>query len=97
MTLNSYLRGHKIELNGDKWVYSDTKEPTAETWQNRPCGHCGQHNTTEGHDACLGVLPKVINACCGHGDVNEAYIMYEDHTIIRGEKALDIAEKMKGE
>jgi len=39
--MTDYLRGHKIELQNGKWVYSDTKEPTSETWQKRPCGHCG--------------------------------------------------------
>lgn len=80
------LRGHKIELKNKEWVYSDTKESTVETWKNRPCGHCGKHNTKEGHDACLGTLPGVMNACCGHGSRNESYIQFENGTILRGFK-----------
>lgn len=33
----------------------------------RNCALCGQGETPEGHDFCLGTLPKVTNACCGHG------------------------------
>jgi hypothetical protein len=29
----------------------------------------------DGPDACLGLLPAVRNACCGHGDPNEAYVV----------------------
>lgn len=79
-----HLRGHPIEYRADRWVYCDTGEPTAETWQTRPCGHCGRHNTLEGHDACLGTLPGVINACCGHGDREAAYIQFEGGARIAG-------------
>ena len=71
------FRGHEIEHNGTEWIYSDNKQSTVDTWESRPCGHCGQHNTVEGHDACLGTLPGVINACCGHGNDNESYVQYK--------------------
>ncbi len=60
-------RGHPIEESAPGvWVYTDTQTPVSE-WPDRPCGHCGLANTPEGHDACLGTLPGVSNACCGHG------------------------------
>ncbi len=40
------------------------------------CAACGQLPTPEGHDACLGTLPGVWNACCGHGDPSEAYVQF---------------------
>ena len=79
----SKLRGHDIEMLNGQYVFSDTKEPTFNNWQNRPCGHCGLSNTTEGHDGCLGSLPGVMNACCGHGNINEAYVQFDDGVIVR--------------
>lgn len=89
------LRGHPIEHNGTEFVYSDTKESTVKTWRQRPCGKCGKFNTPEGHDACLGTLPNVINACCGHGNVKEAYIQFEDGSIARDEEAIMTQLKIK--
>jgi len=78
------LRGHKTEHNGAEFVYSDTKESTIKTHKSRPCGKCGQFPTKEGHDNCLGELEDVMNACCGHGQDNEAYIQFFDSSDIRG-------------
>lgn len=82
------LRGHEIKLVNGKWIYCDSGELTSETWMDRPCGHCCLHNTPEGHDGCLGALPNVINACCGHGEVNEAYVQFTDKAILRNSEAL---------
>ena len=87
--MTDHLRGHPIERdNTGQWIYTDTRQPTATTWQARPCGHCGQPNTSAGHDACLGTLPGVDNACCGHGDERLAYIQYTNGTEKRGADAL---------
>lgn len=40
------------------------------------CGHCNLPNRVDGHDACLGTIPGVMNACCGHGDVRCAYVQF---------------------
>lgn len=40
------------------------------------CGHCGLKRTPEGYDGCLGTIPGVMNACCGHGDENIAYVQF---------------------
>ena len=58
------------------WVYSDTGQRVAEN-PERPCGHCGLPNRPDGHDACLGELPGVMNACCGHGDQRDAYVQLQ--------------------
>ena len=73
MAKHSNLRGHPIIFDGDEWIYCDTKEPTIGS--SRPCGRCEQDRTSEGHDACLGTLPDVVNACCGHGDDKTAYVI----------------------
>lgn len=84
MAKKEKFRGHEIEILNGEYVFSDTKDPTISTWQDRPCGYCGKYNTDEGHDGCLGAISNVINACCGHGSTNEAYIQYSNGHIIRG-------------
>lgn len=70
----SYDRGHKIIWLLDKeiWIYEDTKKQIS---GRRPCIRCGKSPTKEGHDACLGKLESVKNACCGHG-VEKGYVQY---------------------
>lgn len=93
----SKLRGHTIELRDGVWVFCDTGEPTVGAWQARPCGHCGQHNTAEGHDACLGTLPGVMNACCGHGDVGDAYVQFLNGDCLRGIESARFFEGVLGD
>ena len=88
-----YLRGHKIEVIEGKFVYIDTKESTIENYKLRPCGICGLFNTNDGHDGCLGTLPNVMNACCGHGQERGAYIQYWNGSTVQGKRAL---KEMKG-
>jgi hypothetical protein len=88
MTAESQLRGWPIYFNedADEWRFVDTDEPTVTTLAKRPCGHCGQHGSSnDGHaDPCLGELPGVTNACCGHGDPSMAYICFMGGLTIRG-------------
>lgn len=91
----SYLRGHKIELLNGAYVYSDTKEPTI--GNERDCGYCGLANTREGHDGCLGTLPNVMNACCGHGDVKQAYVQFDRNNAIYKDEAVRYIENVKYE
>lgn len=97
MTAISHLRGHPIEWDAPRqqWIYCDTREPTAEAWKERPCGHCGGCQTPEGHDGCLGTLPGVMNACCGHGDQAEAYVQHWDGACVRGRQALEAIKQLK--
>lgn len=91
----SYLRGHRIKEVGGEWIYCDTGEPTVDTWQDRPCGKCGLPFTEDGHDGCLGELPNVVNACCGHGCAGEAYVQFEDGTELREASALAYMEPFR--
>lgn len=95
--MKEYLRGHEIEQRGEEFVYVDTEEPAADTWKDRDCGYCGLGWTREGHDGCLGELPGIMNACCGHGCVREAYIQYPDRSCIRGVEALVEMVRLKAE
>ncbi len=70
MTVRSHSRGWPIEWLEKRWVYSDSRKPIV----TRPCRRCGQPPTPEGHDACLGHLPNVVSACCGHG-IEEPFVI----------------------
>lgn len=93
--MSDHFRGHKIELKDGEWVYADTKQPVKDNWKELPCGECGLHFTDEGHDGCLGTLPTVKNACCGHGNVGEAYVQFNDGSRIDGQAALKTMEDFK--
>jgi len=93
MTASAKWRGHAICYHHDQgvWIYADSGQPVKE-WKDRPCGDCGLSNTPEGHDGCLGTLPGVMNACCGHGDKSDAYIQYPSGEIISGPEAARVLE-----
>ena len=86
MTATAFNRGHPIhaEIVWDKsgenmttgeWVYDDTGEPIK--GNERPCANCGRMPSPKGHDACLGTLPGVKAACCGHGGRDKKYTFLE--------------------
>ncbi len=85
MAAISMWRGHKIQEINEQWVFVDTGEPVADS--DRPCGYCHKYRTSEGHDACLGTLPGVQNACCGHGQIDDAYVQMPSGTITQGREA----------
>ena len=91
----SKLRGCDIEFVNGQWIYCDTKKLTVDTWQDRSCGRCGKFLTKEGHDACLGTLPGIMNACCGHGDNRDAYVQFLDEFSIHGKDAITILGILK--
>jgi hypothetical protein len=93
MTARSKWRGHVILIEGGRCRFEDTGEDTVGS--DRSCGHCGQYPSEEGHDACLGTLPGVMNACCGHGEVSEAYVQMPDRTHFQGQAALDLIDKLR--
>ena len=60
------------------------------------CKECGLERTKEGHDGCLGTLPGLMNACCGHGKYGEGvYVQFLDGKSIHGEDAIKIIEILK--
>ena len=84
----SYHRGNIIQFINKVWIYAQDKVPVSSD-NDRQCGHCGKENTTEGYDACLGTLPGVMNACCGHGIDSEAYVQFRNGSDIRGKDAIN--------
>lgn len=91
MKEKSFWRGHPITWVVEKnkgWVFTDTKEPVIGFGGKlRPCMKCGK--TFDGSnvgepDPCLGNLPGVDNACCGHGEPSESYIRFTSGVVIKG-------------
>ena len=83
----STFRGHPIIWVVDAWLYEDTRQPIpGGGGENRPCIKCGSRKWSgDGeHDECLGFLPGVTNACCGHGDPEQAYVVFENGVVLRG-------------
>jgi hypothetical protein len=85
MTARGYFRGHPLVWDKDKWVYEDTgaKIPTY-GGEIRACAKCGVLFSLEEVDPCLGILPGVDKACCGHGICTEAYVRFENGVVFRG-------------
>ena len=44
---------------------------------DRPCPSCGMLPTEEGYDSCLGYLPGIAAACCGHS-TESPYLQFID-------------------
>lgn len=60
------------------------------------CQECGLQRTKEGYDGCLGKLPGVMNACCGHGKFGSGvYVQLLDGTSINGKDAEVMIEILK--
>ena len=97
----SRLRGHSLIWIGDveagKWVYEDTHEDIpANGGVERPCIKCGKLWPIDGGpDHCLGTLPGVDNACCGHGYPEDAYIRFRNGVVIKGFDVIEYTEKLK--
>jgi len=61
------------------------------------CIHCKKGPTVEGHDGCLGTLPgPIMNACCGHGNIESAYIQYWYLPRVHGAEAVAEQQRLKG-
>lgn len=74
--MKALLRGASVEFDGTAEEYARLDAIT-------PCGACGRCPTAEGHDGCLGTLPSVEYACCGHGTDN-SYILFANGVEVRG-------------
>ena len=62
------------------------------------CRTCGEtKNSFRGPDPCMGYLPGVKAACCGHSQWYCAYVMMRDGSVVRGRAAIELIEKLKKE
>ena len=94
MTARSRHRGHRIEWEGHKWVFTDYGYPAMRLYgKERPCTRCD--NISRGPDFCLGRMPSVRQACCGHGHPEDAYFTFHNGVEVRGEEAVRLQECWK--
>jgi hypothetical protein len=80
MTVYGYIRGHRWEQTEFGKCLTTIGIGVTEELK---CTRCQKPPTREGHDQCLGRLPGVTAACCGHG-VEPGYIQFRNGLIIRG-------------
>ena len=81
MAVKSYVHGHPVVFVGGFWQYEDTGIHVAP--KARTCKKCGEFNDDD-FDSCLGKLPGVNNACCGHGIQGNSYIQFTNGITVRG-------------
>lgn len=85
------VRGNNIDYDSNRniWITPEGKtKETEEVLYKLPCVKCKEKPTEEGHDACLGELPGVKFACCGHGR-EHGYIAFTNGVVIRGNFYVD--------
>lgn len=75
MTAKAYSYGNEIIFIDDEWRYPDNLEIINNN--PRSCPKCSKLPTPKGHDACLGELPGIREACCGHG-IKYSYIVFDN-------------------
>lgn len=90
----SMYRGHPTKAVNGIWYFVDTNTRVKDD-KRRACGRCGQAPTAEDHDACLGTLPFVRNACCGHGSKKAVYIQWHSGKCVRGNLAMVLQAILK--
>lgn len=78
--------GHKCYISNEGYRYFDSDE-LLDPSKPKPCKFCGLEYTEkcdEGRyvDPCLGKLPGIKYACCGHGQI-EAYLAFENGKVLR--------------
>jgi len=77
-----------VKVGKDNYVYEDGEK--ADIKDLKGCPHCGKKREEgSSEDPCLGKLPGVLAACCGHGGVGHnrdgtGYILFENGLYIRG-------------
>lgn len=73
-------------MSTEKWdELVDGKTPSCdqlrEGWE---CPACGMKREKDfGVDPCMGVLPGVDFACCGHGGLGNGYIRFNNGIVVR--------------
>jgi len=88
MTATNSIHGHLVVFDEGIKRYRYADGTIIDRDSPRPCPRCGRARTAEGHDICLGTLPGVLFACCGHGNTDDAYVVFDTGDGLRGEEAL---------
>ena len=59
------------------------------------CAHCGLTCGPSDDDPCIESLPGVMNACCGHGRPEDAYIQFSATRSLRGSAAFEMQRAIR--
>ena len=91
LSASSYFRGHPVYWDHTAWRYLDDDAPLPR-WGGlvRPCAACGRVFENK-PDPCLGDLPGVEHACCGHGVPGKAYLRFSNGVVVRGFDTVEAA------
>jgi hypothetical protein len=73
--------GVPVVYERGEWRWEDDGQPVSDFPHSHRCENCGLLPGPDGEDGCLGHLPGVITACCGHGKF-PGYIVFENRTKI---------------
>lgn len=76
------VRGRDTYRDETGWRWRATGELVKKT--EIECLECGESCGFDGPDPCLGQLPGVRGACCGHGRREHSYITFENGVTVRG-------------
>ena len=70
MASHSHVRGNPTTYDHEAslWRYDEDGTPVPDDPRlEKPCVRCGRMPLPTGEDACLGHIPGLSSACCGHG------------------------------
>lgn len=90
----SFWRGYPCKWDGATWVFVDNGLETPPCGGAlRPCAKCGRTFPLDTPDPCIGLLPGVVSACCGHGIPGEAYAIFDGGLKLTGDFLFLLANK----
>lgn len=86
MTITASIRGNKVTWDVDlqEWLFDDG---VATKGEMRACTYCHRSPDEVGRDPCLGYIPAVSSACCGHGG-GDSYVRLRIYKAPVSEKGL---------
>ena len=91
------FRGHLCYIDSNRdWRYIDNDQKAGFGHEMRPCAKCGimfEGSNIGEPDPCLGNLPGVDNACCGHGIPSESYVRFTSGVVLRGFNEIEYTER----
>jgi hypothetical protein len=65
--------------------YLECSRNTPDTDRSPECPRCGNVKECNGEpDQCLGLLPGVVDACCGHGSREQSYVHFQNGIVLEG-------------
>lgn len=96
----TYVHGHKVypgrKADGElSYFFYDTGEVcNNDTEEVPPCPYCRKPFIMDESgliDPCLGKLPGVLSACCGHG-VTNGFISFKSGRVVRFDKDVEVEQ-----